>query len=59
MRLLNELSRSEYLADEENYQGILLPSTGHFPRNREVDVHIIYADYYFLEALYRLERLSE
>ena len=46
------------VADEENYQGILLHSTGHFSRNSEVEVHLIYADYYFLEALYRLKQLD-
>lgn len=43
--LLNELSKPKYLAEVENYQGILLHSTGHFPGNSEVDVHLIYADY--------------
>jgi rhamnogalacturonyl hydrolase YesR len=32
---------------------ILLHSTGHKPANGEVDVPLIYADYYFLEALLR------
>jgi iduronate 2-sulfatase len=34
-------------------------STGNRPRDREVDVPIIYADYYFLEALNRLKRFSD
>ena len=36
---------------------ILLHSTGHKPANSEVDVPIIYADYYYLEALMRSERM--
>ena len=28
-------------------------STGHLPKNSEIDVPINYADYYFLEALLR------
>lgn len=32
---------------------LLLHSTGHKPANSEVDVPIIYADYYYLEALIR------
>jgi len=35
---------------------ILLHSTGHKPAGSEVDVPIIYADYYYLEALMRSER---
>lgn len=36
---------------------ILLHSTGHKPAGSEVDVPIIYADYYYLEALMRSERM--
>ena len=36
---------------------ILLHSTGHKPANSEVDTSIIYADYYFLEALLRKIKL--
>ena len=36
---------------------ILLHSTGHKPVNSEVDTPLIYADYYFLEALLRRKRL--
>ena len=36
-----------------NHGFILLHSTGHKPANSEVDVPIIYADYYYLEALMR------
>jgi hypothetical protein len=31
--------------------GLLLHGTGHRPRDREVDVSLIYGDYYFVEAL--------
>jgi len=36
---------------------ILSSSTGHFPANDEIDEPIVYADYYFLEALLR-EKLT-
>jgi hypothetical protein len=40
--------------------GFLLDhSVGHKPRNGEVDVPIIYADYYFLEALLRQRKISD
>jgi hypothetical protein len=32
---------------------VLVASTGHKPHNYEVSVPIMYADYYFLEALAR------
>ena len=38
---------------------ILLHSTGSFPSNKEVDVPLIYGDYYFLEALLRSKRLEK
>lgn len=45
---------TEYRAPAGTHHGfILLHSTGHKPVNSEVDVPLIYADYYFLEALLR------
>jgi unsaturated chondroitin disaccharide hydrolase len=38
---------------------ILLHSTGHKPANSEIDVPISYADYYYLEALTRQNRLAK
>jgi len=43
----------------ENKGFILLHSTGSKPANSEVDVPLIYADYYYLEALLRLKKLNE
>jgi alpha-L-fucosidase len=43
----------------ENKGFILLHSTGSKPANSEVDVPIIYADYYYLEALLRKKKLDE
>jgi len=36
----------------------LLHSTGHKPNKGEIDASIIYADYYYLEALLRLKKLK-
>ena len=36
-----------------------LLSTGHKPAGSEVDASIIYADYYYIEALLRYKKLSE
>lgn len=46
-----------YLSDPTNNSFILDHSTGHFSRNVEIDAPLIYADYYFLEALLRRESL--
>jgi hypothetical protein len=43
----------------ENSGFILLHSTGSKPSNSEVDVPINYADYYYLEALKRMQTLNE
>lgn len=38
---------------------LLVHSTGHKPANSEIDVPIVYADYYYLEALLRKQRLKK
>jgi alpha-L-fucosidase len=43
----------------ENKGFILLHSTGSKPANSEVDAPLIYADYYYLEALLRMKKLNE
>lgn len=52
------LSSDAYLSKETN-QALLLHSTGHHPRNSEIDMPIIYADYYFMEALLRLRKVEK
>jgi rhamnogalacturonyl hydrolase YesR len=50
-KLLATLSSSEFLAPVGENAGFLLEhSTGHLPHNSEIDVPIVYADYYFLES---------
>src|SRR5690606_23325424 len=52
--ILESLSGENYRARQgENGGFLLLHSTGALPMNSEVDVPLIYADYYFLEALKR------
>ena len=53
--MLNELATGNYLSREKNH-AFLLHSTGNKPSNKDVDVPIIYADYYFLEALLRVKK---
>tara|TARA_R110002050_G_scaffold81133_1_gene173420 strand:+ start:27399 stop:28568 length:1170 start_codon:yes stop_codon:yes gene_type:complete len=55
--LVEKLSSDEYLSKDKN-QAFLLHSTGHHPNGTEIDASIIYADYYYLEALLRLKAME-
>jgi unsaturated chondroitin disaccharide hydrolase len=58
-KIINSLNKS-YQPQPDNARGfLLLHSTGHKPANSEIDVPIIYADYYYLEALLRQKRLAD
>lgn len=50
------LSTDTYLAPKSS-PAILQHSTGHWPNKSEIDVPIIYADYYYLEALLRYKKM--
>ena len=52
---LAQLSTPAYLSGKRN-DSFLLHSTGHHPAGSEIDASIIYADYYYLEALMRLKK---
>lgn len=57
--MMNSLSSEDYLNTKGENNGFLLKhSTGAKPKNSEVDVPLIYADYYFLEALSRKIKLN-
>jgi hypothetical protein len=52
--ILLSLSSKEYTASPENNGNFLLKhSVSHKPLNSEVDVPLVYADYYYLEAAKR------
>lgn len=57
--ILTSLSSPDYRAalGENNYF-LLKHSTGDYPKDSEIDVPIIYADYYFIEANLRRLKLS-
>jgi unsaturated chondroitin disaccharide hydrolase len=57
-RMLAVLSSDKYQSREIN-NAFLLHSTGHKPAGGEIDASIIYADYYYIEALLRLKNLQE
>jgi len=58
-QVLASLSSDAYKAKlGENNHFILKHSVGHKPGNSEIDTPIVYADYYYLEALLRYKRLN-
>lgn len=58
-KILESLTRKYRSLQGENKGFILLHSTGEKPKNSEVDVPIIYADYYYLEAVLRNDKLKK
>ena len=58
VKMLKSLSTPAYKAElGKNNHFILMHSTGHKPGNSEIDVPLVYADYYYLEGLLRYEAL--
>jgi unsaturated chondroitin disaccharide hydrolase len=58
-RIMESLSTTYASAPGENYGFILDHSVGSKPADSEVDVPLIYADYYYLEALRRKGKLEQ
>ena len=51
--IIQNLTNGYILRPEEADGFILGHSTGHHPAGSEIDVPLVYADYYYLEALLR------
>ena len=58
-KIVKSLNTSYHAPLGEDKGFLLLHSTGHKPAKLEIDVPIIYADYYYLEALLRQKHLME
>ena len=57
---LKSLSTPEYFAETGTNGFFLIKhSVGSFPHGVEIDVPLVYADYYYLEALLRYQRLNK
>jgi unsaturated chondroitin disaccharide hydrolase len=56
--ILITLCSPQYLTKGSNESAILKHSVGSFPHGGEIDVSLIYADYYFIEALLRYRQLN-
>lgn len=57
MKMLAQLSTDKYQSGKQNV-AFLKHSTGHHPAGTEIDASIIYADYYYLEALLRAKSIA-
>ena len=59
-KIVESLSSPAYRAEVgTNGNFILMHSVGSIPHGHEIDVPINYADYYFLEALIKKQRLEK
>jgi len=59
-RLFDTLSSPEFLANVGENGGFLLKhSTGHLPGGSEIDVPLVYADYYYLESLIKKKNMEK
>lgn len=58
-KILKNLSAPDYTAKAgENGNFILMHSVGSIPHHAEIDKPLVYADYYYLEAIYRKSKRS-
>ncbi|MFG6397319.1 MAG: glycoside hydrolase family 88 protein [Muribaculaceae bacterium] len=57
-KMLESLSSPKYQSGRGRCS-FLDHSTGHYPAGSEIDASIIYADYYYIEALLRLKKLEQ
>ena len=57
--IVRELASEQYLARSgENFNYLLMHGTGTYLKDSEVDAPLTYADYYFLEAVFRLKSMK-
>ena len=54
--MLADLSSTRYQSGNRNV-AFLMHSVGNHPAGSEIDASIVYADYYYIEALLRLKKL--
>lgn len=57
-RILHSLY-TNYGAWEQDEEGLILHGTSHYPERRNIDVPLIYGDYYFAEGIARLHGYAE
>ncbi|CAH1195336.1 Unsaturated chondroitin disaccharide hydrolase [Paenibacillus auburnensis] len=55
MKILESLYRNYGTWENADEEGLLLHGTSHYPENRNVDVPLIYGDFFYVEALARVK----
>ncbi|QHW35304.1 glycosyl hydrolase [Paenibacillus rhizovicinus] len=55
IRILESLYRNYGAWENENEEGLILSGTSHYPEGKNVNVPLIYGDYFFAEGLARLK----
>lgn len=58
-RMLHSLYTRYGAWDNENEEGLILHGTSHYPEGKNIDVPLIYGDYYFAEGISRLLKHGE
>jgi hypothetical protein len=58
LRMMETLASPAYLVSGTSTYAILNHGVGNYPAGQEIDVGLIYGDYYFIEAVLRFNRLS-
>lgn len=59
VNLLQALHQRCFSGDDSAQDALLLHATGNLPAGHNIDVSLIYGDFYYLEALLKLDGLSE
>ncbi|MDQ0233046.1 unsaturated chondroitin disaccharide hydrolase [Metabacillus malikii] len=54
INILNSLTENYGTWDKPEHHGILIEGTGHKPANENINVSLIYGDYYYIEAIAKL-----
>lgn len=55
LRMLESLYRNYGAWDDSNEEGLLLHGTSNYPENSNIDIPLIYGDFFYVEALARIK----
>ncbi|MNR60011.1 hypothetical protein D3C85_1814040 [compost metagenome] len=55
LKIMESLYRNYGTWDQPDEEGLLLHGTSNYPENRNIDVPLIYGDFFYVEALARLK----
>ena len=58
-QILRSLCSAPYLAEGTNSHAVLNHAVGNMPAKAEIDVSLVYADYYFIQAMLRYRKMGQ